>query len=296
MTEFNKKENDFFEAILGAGSSITYREATGDKSVTLDKDEKKVLFRLYKPDSFTRAGGVAPDGKPESFPFYIFNIEDRTFKLASVVIKYPKSQGNELRLYFKKDVFYPSYDQSWFIFVRENESIPFIGACNAERLANLLSDNQENVTYEQDYGMDPEDMEYQAAIASPKARKDGAEYVVTSFRRDAGIAAKAIEESGFKCQINNEHETFISGSSGKPYVEVHHLIPMAFSNDFEYSLDNPVNLVVMCPNCHREIHYGTRESKKILIKRLYSERSLDLESAKIGISEDQLLKYYGCNV
>ncbi|WP_256325004.1 HNH endonuclease signature motif containing protein [Nitrosomonas sp. Nm132] len=38
---------------------------------------------------------------------------------------------------------------------------------------------------------------------------------------------------------------------GSPYLEVHHKIPLAFGGE-----DTVVNAIALCPNCHREAHYG----------------------------------------
>ena len=43
---------------------------------------------------------------------------------------------------------------------------------------------------------------------------------------------------------------------------VHHLIPLRMQHDFENSLDVVGNIVSICPNCHRLIHYGRDKDKK----------------------------------
>ncbi|EKO3402020.1 HNH endonuclease [Vibrio fluvialis] len=44
-------------------------------------------------------------------------------------------------------------------------------------------------------------------------------------------------------------------ASGKPYLEVHHLIRL-----IDDGPDTPVNCVAVCPNCHRELHYSSEQS------------------------------------
>ncbi|MBY8114030.1 HNH endonuclease [Vibrio fluvialis] len=46
-------------------------------------------------------------------------------------------------------------------------------------------------------------------------------------------------------------------TSGNPYLEVHHLIRL-----IDDGPDTPENCVAVCPNCHRELHYGSK-SKSI---------------------------------
>ncbi len=80
--------------------------------------------------------------------------------------------------------------------------------------------------------------------------------------RDPKKAKQAIKQAEFKCEIDDTHETFVSGASRKNYMEAHHLIPLRMQHDFENSLDVVGNIVSICPNCHRLIHYGRDKDKK----------------------------------
>lgn len=44
---------------------------------------------------------------------------------------------------------------------------------------------------------------------------------------------------------------FVSKKTGEPYLEVHHIIPLA-----EDGPDSRENVLALCPNCHRKRHYG----------------------------------------
>lgn len=111
------------------------------------------------------------------------------------------------------------------------------------------------------------------------------------YKRDAKVAENALAHAHYRCECNPNHKTFIRKNSDKPYTESHHLIPMQYSNQFDYSLDTEVNIVSLCSNCHNLIHYGKDADK--LIKLLYKSRSKYLEMAGIGISEENLLRLYG---
>ena len=73
-------------------------------------------------------------------------------------------------------------------------------------------------------------------------------------------------------------------------MEPHHLIPLAYSDRFEYSLDIEENIVSLCSNCHNEIHYGTESLK--MVKQLFKKRKALLEKAGIEIEEETLLEMY----
>lgn len=45
-------------------------------------------------------------------------------------------------------------------------------------------------------------------------------------------------------------------------MEPHHLIPLQYHEEFEWSLDVEANVVSLCSECHNQIHYG--DGKKYL--------------------------------
>ena len=47
------------------------------------------------------------------------------------------------------------------------------------------------------------------------------------------------------------------------YTEQHHLIPMAYSDKFEVSLDVEVSIVSLCSTCHNHIHYGVFDTGRL---------------------------------
>lgn len=110
------------------------------------------------------------------------------------------------------------------------------------------------------------------------------------FPRNPAVARRALILAGHRCEINADDPTFIRKSNGKPYTEPHHLVPMAFQNQFDASLDREENIVSLCSNCHNEIHYGRNANK--LIEILYSERKELLESIGVEITLDELKQMY----
>lgn len=109
------------------------------------------------------------------------------------------------------------------------------------------------------------------------------------------LGKAAMEQNDFRCAFDlpgRPHETFIA-VSGKPYLEAHHLIPMAKQPLFENRLDVISNIIPLCPTCHRRIHIGVNEDRKKMLTELYEKRKDDLEKG-IGkaISLEELLSYY----
>lgn len=114
-----------------------------------------------------------------------------------------------------------------------------------------------------------------------------------TYPRDRQTAINALAHANYECEIDINHQTFIRKKSNLKYTEPHHLIPMAFSDEFEVSLDVEENIVSLCSNCHNQIHYGKDADK--LITKLYEERKNNLKKVGIVISLKRLLAMYGYN-
>jgi 5-methylcytosine-specific restriction protein A len=302
MAEFNAALRKYLGASKGAYSQVTNREGTGDKSVTVDKDEKSVLFTKYDKQRFERGGGDVPNAHRH---FNVWDPDSRKYELEELSIKYPKRQGTELRLYFNRDSgFYPEPQDIWFIFTQDGVDTPFIGFMDQSRWEDLASGDLRRQAYVAACDLDDEDEEYQRVIQSPSVQIAGqndapkdkelqAQYKVTRHKRSAALAAREIKRAGRACQFDPSHKTFTAGSTGAAYVEVHHLIPMAASAKFEHSLDVSANLIVLCPLCHRAIHYGDTATKRAYLDKLFAERKKRLAESGVEITLGQLYRLYG---
>lgn len=110
------------------------------------------------------------------------------------------------------------------------------------------------------------------------------------YPRDRIKSKNALAYAHFKCEIDEQHPTFIRRNSDKPYTEPHHLIPMAYQDEFDNSLDREQNIVSLCSNCHNEIHYGKHADK--LIEQLFRKREKLLKEIGIKIDKRKLLDMY----
>lgn len=122
--------------------------------------------------------------------------------------------------------------------------------------------------------------------------KSKIEYITvtgTKIKRDSRKVMEALRRANYSCELDSSHKTFARKKDGLDYTEAHHLIPLSAQDDFNESLDITANIVSLCPNCHKEIHYGN--SKK-MIKKLYDQRIIQLQEEGIQISLEELLSYY----
>lgn len=74
---------------------------------------------------------------------------------------------------------------------------------------------------------------------------------VTLFNRNPDVAAETLFRANGICQNCKQPTPFKRKSNGQPYLEVHHTIPLSQEGE-----DVIENTIALCPNCHREKHYG----------------------------------------
>jgi 5-methylcytosine-specific restriction protein A len=71
------------------------------------------------------------------------------------------------------------------------------------------------------------------------------------YERNPDVVAEALERANGACEKCGAAAPFNRKSNGTPYLEVHHIIPLS-----ETGKDTIGNVKALCPNCHRELHFG----------------------------------------
>jgi len=84
---------------------------------------------------------------------------------------------------------------------------------------------------------------------------------ITQYQRDTSIKTWVLKEANGTCECCQQPAPF-RGVDGLPYLEIHHVRMLA-----KNGTDTTTNAVAVCPNCHRELHYGSQAGK--LVKDLY---------------------------
>ena len=104
------------------------------------------------------------------------------------------------------------------------------------------------------------------------------------------LAQKVKQNAKNKCALAESHKSF-TGKDDKAYMEGHHLIPLARKKYFQNPLNQLANIVCLCPNCHKKIHYGKDRLK--LVEKLWTpQRQTDLEEAGLNVTLKDLQSYY----
>jgi 5-methylcytosine-specific restriction protein A len=71
------------------------------------------------------------------------------------------------------------------------------------------------------------------------------------FARNPDVVAQVLFRAAGACERCGRRAPFIRRADGTPYLEVHHRIQLASGGH-----DTVENAVAVCPNCHREAHFG----------------------------------------
>lgn len=107
------------------------------------------------------------------------------------------------------------------------------------------------------------DDEISYLLRDPKARKDKLKNspkipesfnsIVTLFRRNPAVIAEVLDRANGHCEECRKIAPFKRASDGSPYLEVHHITPLSEGGE-----DTVKNAQALCPNCHREAHFGDK--------------------------------------
>ena len=113
-----------------------------------------------------------------------------------------------------------------------------------------------------------------------------------SYKINPRISKTVLQRANYKCEINEAHKTFITKKE-RAYSESHHLIPMAFQDDFlPINLDREENIISLCPTCHRAVHHGSEKEKINRLRILYDNRIKSLTNCGINMSFEEFIKLY----
>ena len=112
--------------------------------------------------------------------------------------------------------------------------------CIEEELAQKVNRSRKDIR---------EDRLKRLKVAPKKANTEKVMKVI--YQRNPDVIAEVLERAHGICERCNAGAPFIRASDGTPYLEVHHRKRLADGGE-----DTVENTIAVCPNCHRELHYG----------------------------------------
>ena len=95
-------------------------------------------------------------------------------------------------------------------------------------------------------------------------------YTVKQYYRNPYVTIIALLRANGTCEYCNEPAPFLR-TDGSPYLETHHIIPLSKKGN-----DDIDNVSAICPNCHKELHFGNRREIKPgeLLEKIAEKNSL----------------------
>lgn len=100
----------------------------------------------------------------------------------------------------------------------------------------------------------------------PKDKTSNQYSVQEYIQRSSLVKKYALTRANGYCELCKKPSPFTT-TKGFPFLEVHHILKLADDGP-----DNPENVAALCPNCHREAHFGLRKDniKSVLIESIVS--------------------------
>ena len=138
---------------------------------------------------------------------------------------------------------------------------------------------------------DLSDIEIKELSLSDATDKEGAialDIVSSSLKKLAKL------NTGYKCVLEECEmcKYFTAKENNKNYLEIHHLIPREFANDFDAPIEILDNYIALCPNCHRKIHLAVDTERKHMINTLFNQRKDKLSEHGLSVDIKTLYNYY----
>lgn len=88
------------------------------------------------------------------------------------------------------------------------------------------------------------------STALGQAHPEQRQVTSTGHQRDAALVAWVLRRAAGRCECCGQPAPSIA-KYGAPFLEMHHVQPLSGGGE-----DTPANTAAICPNCHREAHYG----------------------------------------
>jgi len=134
-----------------------------------------------------------------------------------------------------------------------------VGTRTAEKIEKLIAKVEDSeyrgiATHEADVSR----IRYRKTVEEPQGIAEPSKHYAAQmgFKRDAQVKAWVLQTADDVCECCGAAAPF-QKYDGSAFLETHHVKPLADGGS-----DSITNLVAICPNCHRELHYGQLKTEK----------------------------------
>lgn len=247
--------------------------------------------------------------------FQLFNIDRNTISINEKFDEYfnemfmERFDVDELNIQLSRDV-----DYTYFLTSYQNFDINLIDIPSEKPASTLQTSKKikaKKVVTTDDGAIEDDDVDYvlkvdkikefninpEAGIGADKVKPTiSSGSIAKRYSKNPLIGKIAIQQANYLCEHISEHTTFISNTTMKQYMEAHHLIPISYQEEmwekFGVNIDCVENIVSLCPNCHRAIHYAEKEYKMEIITKMYEMKKHDLKRIGIDLTLEEVVNLY----
>jgi len=255
---FSVVQKRIFGTLDGAYSIVTARE-NYDSQITLTDFEAELVTNFFGDENI-HTGNVKQNPNASSKSFRLYPVGE----LVDLNLVYPKPGRLELRLYISaRGGFKPDGGEVWFVYCKDGDI--WIGSMSELQwrisCSGLKQDESDDI--------------YQRVV-----NEDDPGQLITLkerdvYKRDRRFASMRLKMAEYKCEVDGTHKLFESRFSRRPYLEAHHLIPLALQSEFKQPLDFIDNIFCLCPYCHRAVHNAEETVAREIIETLSSVRPVN---------------------
>lgn len=230
-----------------ASVSNTYNLQRGIYLVEDENENVEAILSKVGFDDGEYANKWLKDKKILKHYLYSHNgVFNQDYKVNNAIINSPNTKSPIL-IFEKKDKVCTYIGEFKFINLDEDET----GKWFVLEKVDLIEESLEEHYQKEDKvvrGIDLADVP-KGTVSTRSPRKKSV--VSEVFNRSPLVVKQVLKRANGICEFCENDAPFIRASDGTPYLEVHHIIPLA-----EGGHDVLENTVAICPNCHRKAHFG----------------------------------------
>ncbi len=116
------------------------------------------------------------------------------------------------------------------------------------------------------------------------------------FKTQRKIRDSVLEKAHYMCDCDDAKHFYFESVDLHNYVEGHHVVPMNRQEEYYFddniNLDIPNNIVALCPNCHCQIHLGSRQARLKILSELFVRNKAKLLTLNPNLTLSILASYY----
>lgn len=116
------------------------------------------------------------------------------------------------------------------------------------------------------------------------------------YKTQKKIRDAVLKQAGYLCDCDDKQHFYFESVEFHNYVEGHHIVPMNRQEEYYFdktiNLDVPNNIVPLCPNCHCQIHLGSRQARIKILSELFVRNKAKLLALNPNLTLALLASYY----